>query len=155
MKTNIVLHDFAWANELTERSRTDLIVVHHTASGPDITVEDIHQMHLANGWAGIGYHLVIYADGSVHQGRPLEMVGAHCQGYNSRSIGVNLTGNFEIDQPTEQQIEALTTLLSDLMQAYSVPPECVTGHNAWNATACPGANLDAILPDIVATAVRV
>ena len=90
----------------------------------------------------------------MHQGRPLEMTGAHCQGYNSRSIGVNLTGNFEVDQPTEQQIDALTTLLSDLMQMYNIPPESVTGHNAWNKTACPGANLDAILPDIVATAVR-
>lgn len=154
MKTNIVPHDFAWANELSERSRTDLIVIHHTASDPSITVEDIHQMHLGNGWAGIGYHLVIYPDGTVHQGRPLEMLGAHCQGYNNRSVGVNLTGNFETDQPTEQQTEALTTLLNDLMQMYGIPPEQVTGHYALNSTACPGANLIAILPDIIAAAVR-
>ena len=63
MKTNIVSHDYAWANELTQRPRTDLIVVHHTASDPSVTVEDIHQMHLNNRWAGIGYHLVIYPDG--------------------------------------------------------------------------------------------
>ena len=154
MKTNVIPHDYAWAGELTERSRTDLIVVHHTASAPSITVEGIHAMHLSNGWAGIGYHFVVYPDGSVHQGRPVEMLGAHCQGFNNRSIGVNLTGNFEIDHPTEQQVEALTVLLSDLMHDYSVPPEQVTGHNAWNATACPGVYLDTILPEVVAAAVR-
>ena len=51
-------------------------------------------------------------------------------------------------------LDALVTLLSDLMHDYNVPPEQVNGHNAWNATACPGRNLDAILPDIVAAAVR-
>jgi N-acetyl-anhydromuramyl-L-alanine amidase AmpD len=154
MKTDIIPHDFEWAGALTERGYTDMIVVHHTASNPDITVEDIHQMHLRNGWTGIGYHLVIYPDGSVHQGRPIEMLGAHCQGYNNRSIGINLTGNFEEIQPTQAQVDALVLLLADLMRQYNIPPEQVTGHNVWNATACPGANLDAILPDIVAAAVR-
>ena len=154
MKSNIVPHDYEWARELSTRSRTDLIVIHHTASRPDLTVEDIHAMHLGNRWSGIGYHLVIYPDGSVHQGRPLDAMGAHCEGYNNRSIGVNLTGNFEIEQPTQEQVDALVLLLSDLMRQYNIPPEQVTGHNAWNATACPGRNLDEILPDIIAAAVR-
>ena len=106
MRSNIIPHDYEWANDLTRRSRTDLIVVHHTASDPDITVEDIHQLHLRNKWSGIGYHLVIYPDGSVHQGRPLDTMGAQCEGYNNRSIGINLTGNFEIDQPTQEQVDA-------------------------------------------------
>ena len=153
MKSNIIPHDYEWAKALSRRSRTDLIVVHHTASRPDITVEDIHKLHIDNDWAGIGYHLVIYPDGSVHQGRPLDTMGAQCEGYNNRSIGVNLTGNFEIEQPTQEQVDALVLLLSDLMRQYNIPPEQVTGHNAWNQTACPGRNLDALLPDIIAAAV--
>ena len=154
MRTAIIPHDYEWAQELSRRSRTDLIVVHHTASSPDITVEDIHAMHISNDWAGIGYHLVIYPDGSVHQGRPIDTMGAQCEGYNNRSIGINLTGNFEIANPTQEQVDALVLLLSDLMRQYNIPPEQVTGHNAWNQTACPGRNLDALLPDIVAAAVR-
>ena len=154
MRSNIIPHDYEWAKALSRRSRTDLIVVHHTASSPDITVEDIHAMHIGNDWAGIGYHLVIYPGGSVHQGRPLDTMGAQCEGYNNRSIGVNLTGNFEIEQPTQEQVDALVLLLSDLMRQYNIPPEQVTGHNAWNQTACPGRNLDALLPDIIAAAVR-
>ena len=154
MKTKIIEHELVWANELSLRSRTDLIIIHHTASRADITVEDIHQMHLSQGWAGCGYNLVIYPDGSVHQGRPIDMIGAHCEGFNARSVGVNVTGNFEEIQPTQAQVGALVSLLSDLMHEYNIPPEQVTGHNAWNATACPGRNLDAILPDIVAAAVR-
>jgi N-acetyl-anhydromuramyl-L-alanine amidase AmpD len=154
VRSNIIPHEYEWANDLSQRSRTDLIVIHHTASNPDITVEDIHQMHLNNGWSGIGYHLVVYADGTVHQGRPIDCLGAHCEGYNNRSIGINLTGNFEHDQPTQEQVDALVLLLSDLMRQYNIPPEQVTGHNVWNQTACPGRNLDAILPDIIAAAVR-
>ena len=106
MKSNIIPHDYEWAKALSRRSRTDLIVIHHTASRPDITVEDIHQLHIDNDWAGIGYNLVIYPDGSVHQGRPLDTMGAQCEGYNNRSIGVNLTGNFEIANPTQEQVDA-------------------------------------------------
>ena len=150
----LIRHEYDWNGDLYRRRTTDMIVIHHTASASDITVDDIHQMHLNNGWSGIGYHLVIYPDGTIHQGRPIEMIGAHCEGFNARSIGVNVTGNFEEIQPTQAQVDSLVALLSDLMHDYNVPPEQVTGHNAWNATACPGRNLDAILPDIVAAAVR-
>lgn len=151
MRVGVIPHQYDF-KPLSERPRTDMIVVHHTA-GENDTVESIHALHRANDWAGIGYHYVIYPDGTVHAGRPEWSTGAHCQGYNSRSLGVNLVGNFEYQTPTEAQVESLTLLLADLMETYGVPPEQVTGHKVWNQTACPGANLDAILPEIVAKAV--
>lgn len=44
---------------LMERGRTDLIVIHHTGNptDDDLSAEEIHESHLAQGWAGIGYHL--------------------------------------------------------------------------------------------------
>ena len=152
MRASIIQHDLDFG-PLAERTKTDMIVVHHTA-GENDTIESIHALHrYTNGWAGIGYHYVVHPDGTVHAGRPEWATGAHCQGYNYRSIGVNLVGNFEYQQPTEAQVESLTLLLADLMEQYQIPPEQVTGHRVWNQTACPGANLDAILPDIVAKAV--
>ena len=53
--------------------KINLIVVHCTATpeGRDVTVADIDRMHRKKGWKKIGYHFVIYRDGSVHAGRPV------------------------------------------------------------------------------------
>jgi len=40
----------------------------------------------------IGYHFVIYRDGSIHVGRNKDLVGAHCEGHNAISIGVCYIG---------------------------------------------------------------
>lgn len=59
------------------------IIIHCTATRPDAncTVESIRRYHKSLGWHDIGYHYVIYPDGSVHSGRPVEEVGAHCPGH--------------------------------------------------------------------------
>ena len=66
------------------------IIVHCTATpeGKDYTVDDITRWHKERGSKTIGYHYVVYRDGSVHEGRPLAEVGAHCKGHNAHSIGV-------------------------------------------------------------------
>ena len=61
---------------LQARSKTDLIVLHHSASA-DVSAAEIHGWHRAKGWAGIGYHFVIRKNGSIERGRPQEMIGAH------------------------------------------------------------------------------
>ena len=47
------------------------IIVHcsATAEGKDFTVADIKKWHLARGFSDIGYHYVIYRDGSINKGR--------------------------------------------------------------------------------------
>ena len=67
------------------------IIIHCAATpeGKNFTVEQIRDWHVnGNGWRDIGYHFVIYLDGSVHKGRPIEEVGAHCRGHNANSIGI-------------------------------------------------------------------
>ena len=53
------------------RRKITYIVVHSTATpeGKDYTVADIRKMHKARGWSDIGYHYVIYRDGTLHEGR--------------------------------------------------------------------------------------
>ena len=65
------------------------IIVHCSATpeGEDFTVEQIRKMHLARGFSDIGYHYVIYRDGSIHKGRDEAKSGAHCTGHNTISIG--------------------------------------------------------------------
>ena len=80
------------------RSITE-IIVHCTATpeGKPFTVQQIREWHTApkpkgNGWRDIGYHYIVYLDGSVHNGRPVEQIGAHCSGHNAHSIGVCYVG---------------------------------------------------------------
>lgn len=128
-----------FADSLIERAKTDYIVVHHTAAVIDYTVNEIHDMHINNGWSGIGYHFYIRKNGDIFEGRPCTMIGAHAEGYNYRSISVCLSGNFEVEKPTKAQIASLAYMLEKLKTKY--PNAIIAGHRELNSTACPGANL--------------
>ncbi len=125
-----------------ERLKTEKLVIHHSASDISITIEDIHRWHLANGWIGIGYHYVIYADGTIYRGRPEWAVGAHAyqdstHEANSNGIGICLIGNFTSSLPTDNQMDGLVWLVFDIWKRY--PNTAVIGHKDVMATACPGA----------------
>lgn len=73
------------------------IIVHCSATpeGKDFTVEQIRQWHLQRGFTDIGYHYVIYRDGSIHKGRDESIIGAHCTGHNTISIGICYIGGMD------------------------------------------------------------
>ncbi len=128
-------------NTLIPRKATRRIVLHHSASRADTTWQDIHQWHLNNGWAGIGYHYVIHADGGVYRGRPEGMSGAHAyqdrdHEANSDGIGICIVGNFETGVPTEAQLASTVDLIRDIRTRYPGIP--VIGHCDVMPTACPG-----------------
>lgn len=137
---------------LTNRRVTDAIIVHHIGNtNADVSAETVHQWHLANGWAGIGYHFLIRKDGSIEQGRPMDTVGAHCYGENEHTVGVNIVGNFEDYMPEDAQVASAKRLLAALCRNYGFAPSRSTifGHRDFNATACPGQNLYDMLPYII------
>lgn len=106
-----------------------------------MSVADIRRWHLARGFVDVGYHYVVYLDGSVHEGRPLAQVGAHCRGHNAHSVGVCYVGGLAADGRTPKDtrtarqrvaLEALVQLLR-----LNFPGAGVHGHNAYAAKACP------------------
>lgn len=119
------------------------IIVHcsDTREGMDYTVDDIRKWHLQRGFSDIGYHYVVYRDGSVHTGRNVDVSGAHCVGHNANSIGVCYIGGHEAvgdgykDTRTEAQKKALLSLLSELKKFY--PSATIHGHREFAAKACP------------------
>ena len=139
-------------SDLTERDYTDMIVIHHTGNpeDDDLSAEEIHESHLAQGWAGIGYHFVIRKDGTIEQGRPIDTIGAHAYGANSHTIGIHVCGNFELAYPTQAQVESLSYLVGWVAEQYNIPPDYmhVVGHRDLMATACPGENLYNLLQTV-------
>lgn len=126
-----------------ELSEIDTLIIHHTAISEDVSAEAIDAEHKRIGWACIGYHYLIHNDGQVEKCRLNTMIGAHCQGFNSSSIGIALGGNFEKEKPSEKQIEALEHLVAALSLAYPQIKR-IQGHCHFLATACPGCELDKI-----------
>lgn len=132
---------------LPNTRRIDKIIIHCTATpeGRHFTVEQIRQMHLARNFSDIGYHFVIYLDGSVHRGRPENRVGAHTTGHNTHSIGISLVGGCETDGKTPKdtrtpaQRAALIRLVSEMREKY--PGATVHGHNEFANKACPSFNV--------------
>ena len=128
------------------------IIIHCSATpeGKDFTVQQIRQWHTTpkpkgNGWRDIGYHFVIYRDGSVHPGRPVGQIGAHTSGHNANSIGVCYIGGCAPDGKTPKdtrtpaQRAALIRLVAELVRQY--PAATVHGHNEFAAKACPSFNV--------------
>lgn len=118
------------------------IIIHCSATpeGKHFTVEDIDRWHKARGWQGIGYHYVIYLDGSIHRGRDLNKIGAHCTGHNKNSIGICYIGgvdknNKPKDTRTEAQKESLEQLIKSLQCRF--PNARLFGHRDFANKACP------------------
>ena len=135
---NVIEEKYNWAYPLTRRSRTTLLVLHHEA-GSGSTAQQIHNYHrYTNGWAGIAYHYYVRKDGSIYRGRPENMIGGHCLGYNSTSIGICFEGNFENETMNAAQLNAGWELIQDILYRY--PGITVRRHKDLNQTACPGRN---------------
>ena len=133
------------------------IIVHCTATpeGNDTTVEAIRKMHMRDkGFSDIGYHYVVYLDGSIHEGRSVHQAGAHCSGHNSNSIGVVYVGGLENipgvpyeklppkDTRTSAQKKALLKLVKALMKIYRLPSSRVFGHYQFANKACPSFKIE-------------
>lgn len=119
------------------------IIIHCSATpeGRDYTIADIDRWHKQKGWKGIGYHYVVYRDGSVHSGRNIEEIGAHCTGQNANSIGICYIGGLSADGKTakdtrtSEQKKALRDLVKKLQTKY--PNVTIHGHNEFANKACP------------------
>ncbi len=157
------------------------ILVHHTVndmsklqSESDVKslLRSVYRLHaVQHGWGDIGYNFVISPGGVIYEGRSGGewVVGAHATRNNQPSVGIALIGNFQVDQPTDAQIEALISLSTALAAKYKIDPMvqveyhkssssypyvatltnfAIAGHRDVGATACPGEQLYKLLPAI-------
>lgn len=124
------------------------IVIHYTATprGRPVTVEEIDRWHRERKppFRKIGYHYVIYLDGSIHKGREDNEVGAHVANHNTGTLGICYVGgtdgdpNKGVDTRTPAQIDAMIRLIKSLLQTHKNAR--VVGHRDMPgaSTQCPG-----------------
>lgn len=138
---------FEFREKLMPRRKdaTNLIVIHHSRVTGKHSVREIHAWHRnrktkdGKMWAGIGYHFYVRKDGEIYVGRPLDTVGAHAYGFNSRSIGVCFEGNFNCETMEDLQLNASVMLLSLLSLAYGNAG--FRRHDTLDSkSCCPGTN---------------
>lgn len=125
------------------------LAVHHSALPAGDGPAEIQRLHQGTrGFADIGYHFLIDAEGRVFEGRALNVRGVHVGGHNTGAIGVCVLGNFETGQPTASQLTMLVTLAGAVRAAFNVAH--LAGHRDFsgNRTACPGAALWPQLPGL-------
>ena len=144
------------------------IVVHHTATANSTDYSLDHALRLSqsiqnhhmdsNGWIDTGQQLTISRGGYVMEGRDRtpesiaaghHVVGAHVANNNSTCIGIENEGLYTSVNPTQALTDSLVQTLAWLCGAYGLNPHsAILGHRDFNATACPGDVLYAMLPEL-------
>ena len=118
-------------------------MLHHTASSALVTPLTLHLAHIARGYRGIGYGVLIFANGDVYWGRGLEYAGGGTKdklGYNARCVDVCFVGNFQKnDMPVAQRL-AGEVVINDIIAHYKGGVKFIKGHREVDRTACPGQN---------------
>ena len=129
-------------------NRPEYIIIHHSLTKDSGTVswQAIRRYHMQMlGWRDIGYHYGVERVNGQYEiliGRLPHEPGAHCRGYNSRSLGVCVVGNFDLAPPSPEQFAAAGRLVRGLMNCYKVPVQNVVGHRRFSRKSCPGSNWD-------------
>lgn len=134
---------------MIKRKSTKKIILHCSATreGQDIKAKTIREWHKQRGFEDIGYHYLIDLDGSVEKGRDEKMVGAHCVGQNSDSIGICYVGGCDKSMHpkntlTEAQKHTLLDLVYLLLENYHLTIKDVHAHNEYANKACPSFKID-------------
>lgn len=124
----------------------EYLIVHHTggtdtdplADTSSHTFEIVNDWHVQKGWGKIGYHYFIDKTGLLTQGRADNEEGAHTIGYNTKSLGICLAGNFDATMPTQEQINTLAKLLNDKVKQYAIPNTKIVPHRFVSPKSCYG-----------------
>lgn len=141
-----IVGDKTWSklhSQFTHSKRTiNEIIIHCSATveGKDYTVDDIRKWHRERGFSDIGYHYVIYRDGTLNPGRNINISGAHCTGHNTHSIGICYIGGLDKnskskDTRTEAQKATLLKTLTTIKKLY--PKAAIYPHCKFANKDCP------------------
>jgi len=133
----------------------DRITVHHIGksqnhdTAKNSVVHDLDGViteHMDRNYGDIGYHFVVDYAGRLWEARSLAYEGAHVSGQNEKNIGIVCMGNFDLQQPSEDQMTTVEQIVTVLEEHYSIKSNRLFGHRDLGQTACPG---DKLYPKVI------
>lgn len=146
-----------------KNNNPQFLIIHHSASLRDQTsYADVNGWHKSRNFpkseigSYVGYHYLILGDGTLHRARNDHEMGAHAKddGMNYKSIGICLTGDFELELPSEAQLRTLKDMLLSLTLLYGIKSENVFAHSKVSETLCCGKNLRPVIPKLLEKKLR-
>jgi len=159
-----VIHHTVSANDYTE------------AEAPGIVLGICRYHRNANGWNDIGYQALVDRFGNIYQGRAggirRPVIGAQAQGFNAQTTAVASIGTHTKEAPTRAATKAIVNYLAWKLAVHGINAvgkatltsaggdlsrypsgrrvrlNKVIGHGTVGLTACPGAVLADMIPQI-------
>jgi hypothetical protein len=153
------------------------IVLHHTVTpqvttydGAKASLQQIYKQHtVTQGWGDIWYNFLLDPMGTIYEGRygGKDVIGAHADRNNTRTIGVAMLGNYDVHHPSPRMRRSLKKLLFGLVIQYGIDPfekqtyftpiakeprlttathTSLVGHSDTKNTACPGIHVEDLMP---------
>ncbi|MFA6980288.1 MAG: peptidoglycan recognition family protein [Ignavibacteriaceae bacterium] len=99
-------------------------------------------MSEARSWSDIPYHFIIDFDGNIYEGRNVFTAGETATEYDPEGhLLITCLGNFEEQQVTEKQLNALIDLTAYCCEKYQISPSTIKAHKDFAKTLCPGNDL--------------
>ncbi len=130
------------------------LTLHHTAARLDSDADGpararSHQaFHQGEGFADLAYHFLVDTSGNILEGRSPEYAGETFTEYDPAGhFLVCCEGNFDLQDPTEEQLASVADLFAWAVHAHSVDPASLGGHRDYAATSCPGDRLYPVLAE--------
>jgi hypothetical protein len=141
------------------------MAIHHTAGDPGsgdyaAGIRATQNFHIdTRGWCDIAYHFIVTPDGTVWEGREIDIRGGHTYGENTGNIGIVYKGCFQPGGCVYSSGTIPETEINDAMinnggvlvgvlagqYGIEVNEDTVKGHRDWaqpgHETACPGETL--------------
>lgn len=127
------------------------ITIHH--EGTKFEKKDDAAKHIKNvqtwgmgkdrNWVDIPYHFLIDPNGNIYEGRNVFTVGETATEYDPAGhLLITCMGNFEEQEVSDEQLDALINLIAYCCKKYQISPETIASHKDYSTqTVCPGKNL--------------
>jgi hypothetical protein len=134
--------------------RIERLTLHHTAveladnTDAPARTRQHQRFHQDSGFSDLAYHFMVDLEGNVLEGRSTEFAGETFTEYDPTGhLLVCCEGNFDLQSPTEAQIDAVALVFAWGCLEFGVDPGTLAGHRAYASTTCPGDDLEAHLED--------
>lgn len=125
------------------------LTIHHEGSPKPLTPDQDPSKLLRNlqvwgwnekKWPDVPYHFLIDLDGNIYEGRdPLKAGDTNTTYDPTGHLLVTAMGNYELQAPTQKQIDAFCDLIAWACDYYGIDPSTIAGHMDYvRYTDCPG-----------------